>query len=197
MRHQSIIQIVPLYHVNQRPDVGVRKEIEVRSEFQSSATKQGVCILNSLAKTLPPEARDMRKIDRIIGQKLRLRRLELGLSQHELATALGVSYQQIQKYETGANRITCGRLHFMALALGVNILYFFSDLDTETVSGHAMSEIGALKNPVRQALIGLISVLSKEGEERERSNTPVETVRDDPRGRQRERPAPFQFNPDS
>ena len=49
-------------------------------------------------------------LDRRIGERIRLRRTELGMTQHQLAAALGVSYQQIQKYENGANRISAARL---------------------------------------------------------------------------------------
>lgn len=57
-------------------------------------------------------------IDRVVGQRVRARRIEHGLSQSALAEAGGISFQQIQKYEKGSNRISVGRLVQIASALG-------------------------------------------------------------------------------
>jgi transcriptional regulator with XRE-family HTH domain len=69
-----------------------------------------------------------RRIDQHIGERIRLRRTELGLTQEQLAEALDVSYQQIQKYETGANRISASRIFEMARRLDVDMSYFFDGL---------------------------------------------------------------------
>lgn len=53
----------------------------------------------------------------------------LGLTQTQLAEALGISYQQVQKYETGSNRITAGRLYVIANLLEVDVSFFFSEID--------------------------------------------------------------------
>src|SRR5262252_6650292 len=63
--------------------------------------------------------------DVLVGTKVRIRRVELGMSQTELATGLGVTFQQVQKYEKGTNRIGASRLHAMARVLGVPVTYFF------------------------------------------------------------------------
>ena len=55
----------------------------------------------------------------------------LGLTQHELAEPIGITYQQAHKYETGINRIAAGRLHQIAQALGVEIGYFFDGMGGE------------------------------------------------------------------
>jgi transcriptional regulator with XRE-family HTH domain len=68
------------------------------------------------------------RIDQHVGERIRLRRTELGLTQEQLAEALDVSYQQIQKYETGANRISAGGLFEVARKLQVDIGYFFEGL---------------------------------------------------------------------
>lgn len=60
-----------------------------------------------------------------VGTRVRIRRVELGLSQTELANALGVTFQQVQKYEKGTNRIGASRLHAMAGVLRVPVSYFF------------------------------------------------------------------------
>src|SRR5580765_340562 len=63
--------------------------------------------------------------DVLVGTRVRIRRVELGLSQTELANALGVTFQQVQKYEKGTNRIGASRLHAMAGVLRVPVSYFF------------------------------------------------------------------------
>jgi transcriptional regulator with XRE-family HTH domain len=66
-------------------------------------------------------------IDIMVGKRIRLRRVQLGLSQTELGQKLGVTFQQIQKYENGANRVSCSRLYETATALEVPIDFFFMD----------------------------------------------------------------------
>jgi transcriptional regulator with XRE-family HTH domain len=73
-------------------------------------------------------------IDIHVGGRIRMRRLLLGMNQETLANALGLTFQQVQKYEGGANRVSASRLSAMAEILGVPISYFFGDLrpdDTE------------------------------------------------------------------
>ena len=64
-------------------------------------------------------------IDRIVGQRLRWRRRELRLTQEKLGELLNLTFQQVQKYEKGVNRISAGRLYEMSAALGVQIAYFY------------------------------------------------------------------------
>jgi transcriptional regulator with XRE-family HTH domain len=64
-------------------------------------------------------------VDAHVGQKIRARRTLLGLNQTELADAAGISFQQIQKYEKGTNRVGAGRLQQFSEALGVPASYFF------------------------------------------------------------------------
>lgn len=64
-----------------------------------------------------------------VGARIAARRTALGLSQTALAQAIGVSFQQLQKYETGANRISASRLHRAALALGAPVAEFFPPAD--------------------------------------------------------------------
>jgi transcriptional regulator with XRE-family HTH domain len=61
------------------------------------------------------------RADREIGARIRLRRITIGLSQERLGARIGVTFQQIQKYEKGANRIGAGRLQAIAAALGVPV----------------------------------------------------------------------------
>ena len=67
-------------------------------------------------------------IDVHVGSRIRMRRLLLGMNQETLANALGLTFQQVQKYEGGANRVSASRLSAMAEILGVPISYFFGDL---------------------------------------------------------------------
>ena len=66
-------------------------------------------------------------LDIAVGKRVRLRRLQLSMSQSELAEQLGMTFQQVQKYETGANRISCSKLTEIADALDTPITFFFSD----------------------------------------------------------------------
>jgi transcriptional regulator with XRE-family HTH domain len=67
-------------------------------------------------------------VDSHVGGRLRERRILLGLSQTRLGESLGLSFQQIQKYERGIDRISVGRLVHLAHVLEVPITYFFEDL---------------------------------------------------------------------
>ena len=67
-------------------------------------------------------------VDVHVGSRIRLRRHLLGLSQSELGRALGVTFQQVQKYENGTNRVGASRLHQIALALRTTPAWFFDSL---------------------------------------------------------------------
>jgi len=73
-------------------------------------------------------------VDLYVGARLRIRRKVLGLSQTQLAEALGITFQQIQKYERGANRISASKLYEAARLLQSPVSYFFEGLD-ETSQG--------------------------------------------------------------
>jgi len=64
-----------------------------------------------------------------VGARLRLRRNMLGLSQEKLGEAIGLTFQQVQKYERGANRIGASRLHKLSQVLDVPVSFFFDDTD--------------------------------------------------------------------
>lgn len=67
-------------------------------------------------------------IDLHVGKRLRRRRRLLGLTQQQLAESIGIRFQQIQKYECGANRVTASRLYELAVALNVPVNYYFEGL---------------------------------------------------------------------
>lgn len=76
-----------------------------------------------------PKVETPNPIDVRVGARLRLRRNMLGLSQEKLGEAIGLTFQQVQKYERGANRIGASRLHELSRVLDVPISFFFDDTD--------------------------------------------------------------------
>ncbi|MGB8842213.1 MAG: helix-turn-helix transcriptional regulator [Aliidongia sp.] len=73
-------------------------------------------------------------IDAHVGRRVRLRRILLGLSQERLGAAIGLTFQQIQKYERGTNRIGASRLWELSTVLGVPVQFFFGELAAETLA---------------------------------------------------------------
>lgn len=81
-----------------------------------------------------PAVETAHPVDLYVGARLRVRRKVLGLSQTQLAEALGITFQQIQKYERGANRISASKLYEAAKLLHSPVSYFFDGLE-ETSNG--------------------------------------------------------------
>lgn len=82
------------------------------------------------------------EVDRLVGDRIRRRRILMGLTQDQLGEALGISYQQIQKYETGANRVSAGRLYLIAERLDVSPGWFFDPVKSDA-SSDDFEEIGS------------------------------------------------------
>src|SRR6476619_6764546 len=76
-----------------------------------------------------PKTETPNPIDVRVGARLRLRRNMLGLTQEKLGEAIGLTFQQVQKYERGANRIGASRLHELSRILDVPVSFFFDDMD--------------------------------------------------------------------
>lgn len=91
-------------------------------------------------------------IDRIVGQRVRWRRRELKLTQEKLGDLLDLTFQQVQKYEKGVNRISAGRLYEMATVLGVPISYFYDGAED-----HIQSTRGALQENDEDASAPVLS----------------------------------------
>ncbi|MBK75818.1 MAG: DNA-binding protein [Henriciella sp.] len=72
-----------------------------------------------------PESKLPNKIDELVGQRIRWRRKELKWTQEQLSERLSLTFQQVQKYEKGVNRISAGRLYEMSRVLEVPVFYFF------------------------------------------------------------------------
>jgi transcriptional regulator with XRE-family HTH domain len=136
-----------------------------------------------MAKASKTHSRGTTAVDTHIGQKIRARRILLGLSQTDLANAAGITFQQIQKYEKGANRVGASRLQQFSDALGVPPSYFFEGAPTvgrklpapregELSEGAILSFLGtsegaglvrgflAIKQkPIRQSIVAFIDSL--------------------------------------
>ena len=83
-------------------------------------------------------------IDIHVGSRVRLRRNMLGMSQEKLGESLGITFQQIQKYEKGTNRVGASRLQAIATILGVPVSFFFEDApDMPTTLGGGFREDNA------------------------------------------------------
>lgn len=89
-------------------------------------------------------------VDVHVGKKIRQRRWLIGMTQQQLAEQVGIKFQQIQKYETGANRVSASRLWDIADALDVAVSFFFEGLEndkdgaTQSVPGDIMADKEAL-----------------------------------------------------
>jgi transcriptional regulator with XRE-family HTH domain len=123
-------------------------------------------------------------IDRHVGLRIRMRRKELGISQERLAESIGLTFQQVQKYERAANRVSASKLWEMSRALNTSISYFYeglsdtpepagSNLPRETVQDFLMTAEGlelASSFPkipqgrLRRKILDLVRVMSEDGD---------------------------------
>jgi transcriptional regulator with XRE-family HTH domain len=90
----------------------------------------------------PPDSHGKRRAgaeDIEIGRKIRALRLQRGLSQSALAEGIGLTFQQVQKYEKGTNRVSAGRLQRIAELLQVPVTFFYSGMGVQTKKHHAQS----------------------------------------------------------
>ena len=84
-------------------------------------------------------------VDAHVGKRIRHRRWMVGMTQQQLADKVGIKFQQIQKYETGMNRVSASRLWDIADALGVQISFFFEGLAEDQITPTAQGDILADK----------------------------------------------------
>jgi transcriptional regulator with XRE-family HTH domain len=95
------------------------------SELKIKPTHPPLAKNESMAKKTP------NPIDRHVGSRVRMRRMMLSMSQEKLGDALGLTFQQVQKYEKGANRIGASRLQNIAAILQVPVAFFFEGLPAQ------------------------------------------------------------------
>jgi transcriptional regulator with XRE-family HTH domain len=81
-------------------------------------------------------------VDTHVGARMRQRRTLLGMSQTKLGDAVGLTFQQVQKYERGSNRVSSSRLFEFAKVLDVPVAYFFDEMPANALSGRPMSGRG-------------------------------------------------------
>jgi transcriptional regulator with XRE-family HTH domain len=86
-------------------------------------------------------SRKANPVDEHVGKRVRFRRRELDISQEELGRRLGVTFQQMQKYEGGANRITAGRLFQISRVLKVPVAFFFEGLGEAPARGESVLDL--------------------------------------------------------
>lgn len=94
-------------------------------------------------------------IDAHVGNRVRFRRMMLGVSQEKLGEQLGLTFQQVQKYEKGANRIGASRLYRIAQVLGVSVEFFFDEIPDDVEDTRSVERLGAKREPAPQ-LMGFI-----------------------------------------
>ena len=111
-------------------------------------------------------------VDCHVGQRVRQRRWMLGMTQQQLSEKVGIKFQQIQKYETGTNRISASRLWDIAAALDTDVAFFFAGLDGAAADDSGRDVLGdkealdlvrsyyAMPETQRRRLFDLARVLS-------------------------------------
>ena len=121
--------------------------------------------------------KDIHPVDRLVGQRVRLLRVSRGMSQSTLAAALDLTFQQVQKYEKGTNRISASKLYEIAKVLNVSLASLFEDAgavgdDTVSTNGHGdgrrtrvdnqiISKLALLPNDrLKRQVLDLISTLT-------------------------------------
>lgn len=92
-------------------------------------------------------------IDVHVGSRIRLRRTMLGMSQEKLGESLGITFQQVQKYEKGTNRVGASRLQHISGVLGVPVSFFFEDAPGEGGG----TETGGLQEPSSAYVVNFLS----------------------------------------
>ncbi|WP_353181029.1 helix-turn-helix domain-containing protein [Bosea sp. (in: a-proteobacteria)] len=128
-------------------------------------------------------------IDRHVGSRVRMRRMLAGVSQERLGEALGLTFQQVQKYEKGSNRISASRLQQIAKMLDVPVAFFFDGAPTGDGPAGSFSDAAATTyisdflstsegvqltkaftrikdSRVRRRIIDLVEALAAEGDEK-------------------------------
>lgn len=111
-------------------------------------------------KKFAPSDTDVR-----IGQMIRVMCEKMGLSQKDVANKIGITFQQVQKYETAANRISVSRLCQIAHAIGVPVVRFFNELDNDYITDKKTADIiiklNSLSNSNRKNIIWMIDNITK------------------------------------
>jgi len=143
-------------------------------------------VMSSPAPQVSTSARGSAKgkhpVDLHVGKRLRHRRWMIGMTQQQLAGAVGIKFQQIQKYESGANRVSASRLWDLSQAMDVPVSFFFEGLDEDAQSNAVRDGLSpdlladketlelvrayyALDEVPRRRLLDLTKALTEKGED--------------------------------
>lgn len=107
-----------------------------------------------------------KRIDTVVGQMIKARRMELGKSQSDISKYFGFSFQQLQKIENGSNRVGAGRLYQIAQLLDCPVSYFYLPLREEETPQHDRSSLALMKMfhkmpaNLKKKVLGIVRVLS-------------------------------------
>ena len=101
-------------------------------------------------------------VDIHVGSRIRLRRMMISMSQEKLGERLGLTFQQVQKYEKGANRVGASRLYAISKILEVPVEFFFADMPDNIALIEKNSDIGGMAEPDETAFV-MDFVSSSEG----------------------------------
>ena len=107
---------------------------------------------------VPGEGRNARRanlVDEHVGTRVRLRRMLLGMSQEKLGECLGLTFQQVQKYEKGVNRIGASRLFDLAQVLGVPVQFFYDELTAN--AAESTMATGFAERPAESYVVDFLS----------------------------------------
>lgn len=146
-------------------------------------SKSNLSIEASANSTKRWASRETNEIDKFVGERIRLYRVMIGMNQQRLAESLGITFQQLQKYERGENRIGAGRLLMVAKALGIPITLLLDEkalsqryspsipAEADAVEfsregyqvGRAFSQI--VDPGIRRSISTLVQSLARNGEE--------------------------------
>ena len=114
-------------------------------------------------------------IDAHVGKKLKLIRIERGYSQAEIGKMMNITFQQIQKYEKGDNRVSSGKLYEFSKILKVPVAYFFEDIDENEKSFNEEYKKIGYNKPNKEILV--ISRLLNTLEDKKKKQNLIETIK--------------------
>jgi transcriptional regulator with XRE-family HTH domain len=112
-------------------------------------------------------------IDVHVGSRVRFRRMLLGMSQEKLGEKLGLTFQQVQKYEKGINRIGASRLFDLAQVLGVSVQFFYEE--APSAEGHSYAAQGFAEKPDEHSIVEFLR--SRDGLELNRAFVRISDVK--------------------
>ena len=114
-------------------------------------------------------------IDVHVGSRVRFRRMLLGMSQEKLGERLGLTFQQVQKYEKGINRIGASRLFDLAQVLGVSVQFFYEEAPSPTPDARQLAPDGLAEKPNEHSIVEFLR--SRDGLELNRAFVRISDVK--------------------